>query len=94
MLFLLHLVIPGNYEKNKLLKNLKKANKQKNIEIFHAGTKLDKNKFYSNGGRVLSVTANQNIRKCKKFSYKTIKKYKLEIRFFRKRYWNKKQIII
>ena len=40
---------PGNYKKNKILSNLKKVNKQKNVEIFHAGTKLVKNKFYSNG---------------------------------------------
>ena len=49
-----------NYKKNKILSNLNKANKQENIEIFHAGTKLVKNKFYSNGGRVLSVTASSS----------------------------------
>ena len=65
---------PGIYEKNKLLKNLDKVKQQKNIEIFHAGTKLIKNKFYSNGGRVLSVTAKSNtIENARKIAYKTLK---------------------
>jgi len=76
---------PGNYKKNKILSNLKKANKQKNIEIFHAGTKLVKNKFYSNGGRVLSVTAKSStLEKARKLAYKTIKNINWKYGFFRK----------
>jgi len=76
---------PGIYEKNKLLKNLDKAKQQKNIEIFHAGTKLIKNKFYSNGGRVLSVTAkSKTIENARKIAYKTLKIINWQDGFFRK----------
>ena len=76
---------PENYKKNKLLNNLNKAKKQKNIEIFHAGTKLVKNKFYSNGGRVLSVTAKSTtIESARKIAYKTIKIINWKSGFFRK----------
>ena len=76
---------PQNYKKNKILSNLNKANKQKNIEIFHAGTKLVKNKFYSNGGRVLSVTASSStLEKARKLAYKTIKIINWKYGFFRK----------
>ena len=51
---------PEGYEKNKLIKNLEKAKKIKDVEIFHAGTKIINNKIYSNGGRVLSITAKSN----------------------------------
>jgi len=48
---------PGSYVNNKIIKNLDKIDKKKEIEIFHAGTKLLRSNFVSNGGRVLSITA-------------------------------------
>ena len=76
---------PQNYKKNKILSNLNKANKQENIEIFHAGTKLVKDKFYSNGGRVLSVTASSStLEKARKLAYKTLKIINWKYGFFRK----------
>ena len=59
---------PGNYQKNKLLKNLDKVKKSNNIEVFHAGTKLVKINFtqmeveFSYNGKV------NYTRKCKKDS--------------------------
>ena len=76
---------PGNYQKNKPLKNLDKIKKSNNIEVFHAGTKLVKNKFYSNGGRVLSITARSNtLENARRIAYKTIKTINWKNGFYRK----------
>ena len=48
---------PGNYKKGEVIHGLKKVENDKNIFIFHAGTKLDKDITVTNGGRVLGVTA-------------------------------------
>ncbi len=47
---------PGKYEKGKEIKGLEKI-KDKDVSIFHAGTKLDGNKILTNGGRVLGITS-------------------------------------
>ena len=46
---------PGSYEKGKLISGLE--NVPADITVFHAGTKLEDGKYYSDGGRVLGVTA-------------------------------------
>ena len=46
---------PGTYEKGKLISGLE--NVPDDITVFHAGTKLTDGKYYSDGGRVLGVTA-------------------------------------
>ena len=76
---------PGNYQKNKLLKNLDKVKKSNNIEVFHAGTKLVKNKFYSNGGRVLCITARSTtLENARRIAYKTVKAINWKNGFYRK----------
>lgn len=45
---------PGSYERGKEIQGL--DTKKAGIEIFHAGTKNDKEKIVTNGGRVLGVT--------------------------------------
>jgi len=45
---------PGQYEKGKEIKGIEKV---KDVIIFHSGTKKEHNKFYTNGGRVLGITA-------------------------------------
>jgi len=47
---------PGKYEKGKLIIGLDKI-KDEDIVVFHAGTAYRENQFYTNGGRVLGVTA-------------------------------------
>lgn len=47
---------PGSYEKGKIILGLNKQFDD-NILIFHAGTKIDKGNYITNGGRVLAVTA-------------------------------------
>jgi phosphoribosylamine--glycine ligase len=48
---------PGKYEKGKKIEGLEKASQIPGVIIFHAGTKKINNEFYTNGGRVLGVTA-------------------------------------
>ena len=47
---------PGNYKKGEQIFGLDNI-KDKNIQIFHAGTKESDKKIITNGGRVLAVTA-------------------------------------
>ena len=48
---------PGRYHNNMVIKNLKKIKLSKKDFIYHAGTKFDKDKLVSNGGRVLNITS-------------------------------------
>ena len=48
---------PGNYKKNLDINSLDKINLSKDDYIYHAGTKFIKNKFVTNGGRVLNFTS-------------------------------------
>ena len=48
---------PGSYKKNILIKNLDKIKLFRKDTIYHAGTKLNKNKLLSTGGRVLNITS-------------------------------------
>jgi|TARA_B100001094_G_C18135533_1_gene774849 phosphoribosylamine---glycine ligase len=48
---------PGNYKKDKYIKNIGNINLSKNEFIYHAGTKLKNGKLVSDGGRVLNVTS-------------------------------------
>lgn len=48
---------PGSYEKNKEISGLDKVKALEDVVVFHAGTKKEGDKFLTNGGRVLGVTA-------------------------------------
>lgn len=48
---------PGDYVSGKLIKGLDKVTEQKDVVVFHSGTRSEEGKFYTNGGRVLGVTA-------------------------------------
>ena len=45
---------PDDYKKNLLIKNINKINLKQDEYIYHAGTKINEDKIYSNGGRVLN----------------------------------------
>lgn len=47
---------PDSYEKGKTINGLDEVAREKNVVVFHAGTKLENGKIVSNGGRVLGVT--------------------------------------
>ncbi len=62
---------PEKYIKGYEIKGLDSV--EKDIMIFHAGTKKENNKYYTNGGRVLGVTAlAENIEKAREKAYNAI----------------------
>ena len=76
---------PENYENNKEIKNLDKVILTENEFLFHAGTKVDDSKIFSNGGRVLNVVAKSNsFEKSREIAIKLIKKINWENGFYRK----------
>ena len=50
---------PLKYEKGKVIEGLDEAGSFPGIQIFHAGTRFEKEQFYTNGGRVLNVCATE-----------------------------------
>ncbi len=48
---------PEKYEKGKEITGLEDAEAMENVTVFHAGTKEENGKIYTDGGRVLGVTA-------------------------------------
>ena len=76
---------PGNYKKNKNIKNINKIKLSKNDFIYHAGTKLQNNKLFSNGGRVLNITSTgSSFLKIRNKIIKIIKKLNWKGGFYRK----------
>ena len=53
--------------------------------MFHAGTIKKEGNFYSNGGRVLSITCSEkSISSARKLAYKMLKKINWDAGFYRK----------
>jgi len=76
---------PGNYKKNKIIKNIEKPKLSSNDFIFHAGTKLQNKNILTNGGRVLNITSiGNNFFLIRKKIIKIIKKIIWKDGFFRK----------
>ena len=48
---------PNNYKTGHVIKGINKASKQKDIYIYHAGTKKVNDVIHTNGGRVLNITS-------------------------------------
>lgn len=65
---------PGKYEKGRLVRGLDSAF-DRNIMIFHAGTKRDENRILTNGGRVLGVCAlGENIKQAAIKAYSAVER--------------------
>ncbi len=76
---------PGNYQKNKIIKNLNKIKLNKKSFIYHAGTKFKNNNLLSSGGRVLNISAiGYNFFNIRKDIIKILKKINWKFGFFRK----------
>jgi len=76
---------PDKYKNNILIKNIEKIHLQQKEFIFHAGTKINKKKIYSNGGRVLNfVVLSNNFKSSKKKAIQLIRKLNWPNGFYRK----------
>jgi len=65
---------PGSYEKGTEIKGLENID-DKNVMVFHAGTKRDGDKLVANGGRVLNITAKgKTVREARDRAYAAIEK--------------------
>ena len=76
---------PDKYKNNILIKNIERIHLQQKEFIFHAGTKINKKKIYSNGGRVLNfVVLSNNFKSSKKKAIQLIRKLNWSNGFYRK----------
>ena len=66
---------PENYQTGDEIKGLDQLANMKNVEIFHAGTKMEENKVVTSGGRVLNVNGyGKKISEAKENAYDLVKK--------------------
>lgn len=73
---------PDNYEKGKVITGLE--NLDKDIVVFHSGTKVIDNNIVTNGGRVIGITAKaKSVEDAAKKVYENIKKINFEGMHFR-----------
>ncbi|UCB57264.1 MAG: phosphoribosylamine--glycine ligase [Candidatus Omnitrophota bacterium] len=76
---------PQEYEKNKEIFGLNQTEKLPDTFIFHAGTRREKEKCFTTGGRVLNVAAlGDTLDKAKARAYQAIEKIKFEKMYFRR----------
>jgi len=76
---------PGAYEKNKTISGLDAFENDKDIVVFHAGTKKQGEEFLSSGGRVLGITGlGTDIKQAIDTTYKGVSKISFENMFYRK----------
>ena len=76
---------PENYKNNQEIKNLEKIFLKENEFIFHAGTKIENGKIFSNGGRVLNFVAkSENFKLSREIVIKLINKINWQNGFYRK----------
>jgi len=74
---------PNAYQKGKVIEGL--ANVEPDILVFHAGTKFEKNKILTNGGRVLGVTALANkLKKAVDTVYRNVNKIHFQNMHYRR----------
>ncbi len=74
---------PVSYHKGYEISGLEQQAQKDNLIVFHAGTKKDNDKFVTNGGRVLGLTAfGQDIEQARVVAYEAV----LEVDFTDKQY--------
>ena len=76
---------PESYEKGKEITGLADAEEDKDVVVFHAGTKEAEGKIVTSGGRVLGVTAvDSSIKAARDRAYSAVEKISFEKNFYRK----------
>jgi phosphoribosylamine--glycine ligase len=75
---------PGPYAKGKLITGLDEAAKLPNVQVFHAGTRLENDRVLTDGGRVLGVTAlGDTLDAARQNAYAAIEKIRFTGMFYR-----------
>lgn len=81
---------PGHYEKEKKITGLELLKEQKDIQVFHAGTKFKDHEILTDGGRVLNIVACGNdIKDAQRKVYDAVGKINFEGVYYRKDIANK-----
>ncbi len=76
---------PESYTKGYEITGLETVKNQGDIILFHAGTKKENDKFYTNGGRVLGITAvGENIEAAREKAYNAVSAIHFENVHYRK----------
>ncbi len=76
---------PGDYEKGKIITGIDEAELNRNVVVFHAGTKMNGKDLVTNGGRVLGVSAvGKDLTEALDNAYSAIKKINFEGMQYRK----------
>ena len=76
---------PGSYAKGKVITGLEMAEEDRRVAVFHAGTKLEGDKFVTDGGRVLGVTAvDQDLASTMMLAYEAVNKIHFEGMHYRR----------
>ncbi len=76
---------PGSYAGGKEIKGLDLLKDRNDINVFHAGTKFENGKLFTNGGRVLNVVAcGDNIKEAQRKAYEAINKISFDGAYYRK----------
>lgn len=75
---------PLEYEKNKLIQGLSHFENRSDLFCFHAGTIQRDGQIYSNGGRVLGVTAlGEDLKKARANAYEAVELVQFENKYYR-----------
>ncbi len=75
---------PESYEKGFEITGLEEAAKRDDIVVFHAGTKAENGKFYTNGGRVLGITGiGKDLQEAISIAYEGVELVHFEKKHFR-----------
>jgi phosphoribosylamine---glycine ligase len=70
---------PGTYSKGKVITGLKMAEENQRVAVFHAGTRLEGDRFLTDGGRVLGVTAtDKDLASAMMLAYEAVNKIHFE----------------
>lgn len=76
---------PLKYEKAREITGLSEVEKMNNVKLFHSGTKLQDNKLFTNGGRVLGVTGTAStIKESINTTYSAVEKIHFDKMHYRK----------
>jgi phosphoribosylamine---glycine ligase len=76
---------PGSYVKGKAISGLEMGEEDRRVAVFHAGTRLEGDRFVTDGGRVLGVTAvDQDLASAMMSAYEAVNKIHFEGMHYRR----------